>query len=146
MFDWKKALVAFGLIGVGIVLYVFIPFWGSGSVLWNLFVGLHVVLSALFVFRNYSSKYVVLICLLLIIQVGLATVDADACSFSAKGGSFYNCDCQGLERHSISRTQCIGERSACYSFTGSEEIAWVEYSEAQQTLIECSLLDENILE
>lgn len=126
--DWKKILIALGLIIVGIILYFISPFLSknlaASLLLLGLFIIAHIVLSIFYVRKNYSKKILIAIIILLLINVTIIKVNFPVCDTSHKNGPSTSCDCLGIKKEGLFMSECIGIRTNCYRYNQSIINTW----------------------
>jgi len=146
--NWKKVIVAVGLIILGIILYystiwVTYIFKGIPIILFILIgIIIHSILSIFYVIKDYSKNYLMAMVVIFILCLSLFFISFPKCDFN-NGEDTYICDCYGLKKtityleFNAASTECIGYRSKCYKID-------VDIDEEVESLIERSQAGENL--
>ena len=120
----KKVLIAVGIILVGVLVYFAPVLWLINSILLSsLLLIIHIILTILYVNKNYSKKYLKIIIALITIYILfiLVVITFNTCN-ERTGGPPYDsrvgrCDCLGITGPSyffVQSNWCFGVRTNCY--------------------------------
>ncbi len=136
---WKKIIIALLLIVFGSIAYFFLMF-SSVTLVWIVSAISHLILSILFVLKNYKKSFIIIIIFLLLLQSIIFFISFPKCDLHYKGGWVTACDCIGLKKVFLGSSQCIGKRDKCYKFNEDEGIQWTS-SYSKKIEIPCSDVD-----
>src|SRR3989338_5333970 len=107
--DWKKILITSGIIIVGIFLYLISTSYYNGeffaglttSVLFPIFIVVHIILAVVFSLKEYSRKYLIAMIMIFLLNSAIVAIPFPQCDISGKSYLHQTCSCFGVKKHTL---------------------------------------------
>lgn len=124
MINWKKIIISVGISMLGIILYLTTLYFGI-TILLPFLIITHIILSIVFVKKNYKQKYSYILIAVFLIYLSIMLIPFPTCYICdfQEGWKYpqieQSCKCIGIDKIELKldyNSQCIGVRTNCNKF------------------------------
>lgn len=113
--NWKKIIVLFGCIFLGIVFHFLFLITGGVEILSVISLFIYSIVCFFLIFKGFKKKFFIVLLITLFSQIFITFYNFPKCSSSSNTTPRYECSCLGLRKVSFGGvSQCIGSIDKCY--------------------------------